>query len=53
MQKTMHIEPLSRNYHGYPLPSSRDTNDISRFLAIGIGIELMEMIHEINLSLNP
>ena len=53
MQKTMHIEPLGTNYHGYPLPSSRDTNDISRLLAIGIGIELMEMIHEINLSLSP
>ena len=38
---------------GYPLHSSRETNDIRRVLVVGIGIELMEMIHEINLSLNP
>ena len=45
--------PKTMNYLGYTLHSSRETNDIRRLLAVGIGIELMEMIHEINLSLNP
>ena len=45
--------PKTMNYLGYPLHSSRETNDTRIFLVVGIGIELMEMIHEINLSLNP